>query len=323
MLDINSAERALEALRSLHIGSERDAEAAAHIKRLLKKDAEGNLTAVAKRFTTTRETRGVMVIGEPGSGKSHLVNRTLDKLTVLKPREDGTPRFIKCSVPSPATFKSMMLSLLKEAGYPNANPRQEAWSLLQDLRYRLALLEISVIWIDEAQDLFCADRNLILRALKSLMQGEDAVVIVVSGTRDLASVIRSDAQVQRRFTSIVLPDVTEQADGDNFNEIMAQYCQRVGIGGPVESDLVGRIFHAARYRFGRAVELLLQAIELAIEREEPHLDIGHFASAYVMNEGCGVSENVFHAENYWLIETDPKEDDKASRPSRKRKRRAT
>lgn len=39
-----------------------------------------------------------------------------------------------------------------------------------------------MIWIDEAQDLFCADRNLILRALKSLMQGEHAITIIVSGT---------------------------------------------------------------------------------------------------------------------------------------------
>jgi type II secretory pathway predicted ATPase ExeA len=320
MLDIANAEQALEALRSLHIGSQRDVEAASHIKRVLKKDAQGNLTAVAKRFTTTRETRGVMVIGEPGSGKSHLVNRTLEKLPALKPHEDGTPRFIKCSVPSPATFKSMMLALLKEAGYPDASPRKEAWSLLQDLRYRLALLEISVIWIDEAQDLFCADRNLILRALKSLMQGEDAVVIVVSGTKDLASVIRSDEQVQRRFTAIVLPDVTELEDGANFEEIMAQYCQRVGVGAPVKADLTGRVFHAARYRFGRAIELLLQAIELCIECEDSDLDIEHFASAYVMNEACSVSENVFHVENYWLIETDPKDDDKPRRSSRKRKR---
>ncbi len=314
------ADQALESLRNLHIGSERDAEAASHITRLLTKDAEGSLTPVAKRFTKTGETRGVMVIGEPGSGKSHLVNRTLAKMSALELREDGTPRYIQCSVPSPATFKSMILALLKEAGYPDANPRKEGWSLVQDLRYRLALLSISMVWIDEAQDLFCADRKLILRALKSLMQGDDAVAIILSGTNDLATVIRSDAQVKRRFTAMVLPELVEQVDGENFKEIMVQYCQRVKICIPVEADLVGRVFHAARYCFGRAVELLLQAMEVAIEREASNLEIGHFASAYAMNEACLASENVFFVEQYWLIETDPKEDDEPRRPSRKRKR---
>jgi len=81
-----------------------------------------------------------------------------------------------------------------------------------------------MVWIDEAQDLFCADRKLILRALKSLMQGDDAVAIILSGTNDLATVIRSDAQVKRRFTAMVLPELVEQVDGENFKEIMVQYC---------------------------------------------------------------------------------------------------
>ncbi|WP_417273903.1 TniB family NTP-binding protein [Celeribacter halophilus] len=319
MLDQHTAEHALEALRELHIGTDRDAEAASHIERLFEKDAAGNRISVAKRFTKTRETRGVMVVGDPGSGKSHLVNRTLEKLPMLQPRDDGTPRYISCVVPSPATFKSMMGELLKQAGYPVESKRQEAWSLFQDLRYRLALLEISVIWIDEAQDLFCADRNLILRALKSLMQGEYAVTIVVSGTQALAEVIRSDQQVKRRFTSIVLPDLTEQSDGDNFREVMAHYCQRVGVHAPVEADLVGRVFHGARYCFGRAIELLLLALEFVIEGEDTHLEIGHFASAYAMLEACPVSENVFFAEQYWLIETDPEAVEVPRRTFRKRK----
>lgn len=319
MMDQHTAEQALEALRELHIGTDRDAEAASHIERLFEKDAAGHRTSVAKRFTKTRETRGVMVIGEPGSGKSHLVNRTLEKLPMLQAQEDGTPRYIGCVVPSPATFKSMMGELLKASGYPVESKRQEAWSLVQDLRYRLAELEISLIWIDEAQDLFCADRNLILRALKSLMQGEHAITIIVSGTKELATVIRSDQQVKRRFTSIVLPELTEEYDGENFREIMAHYCQRVGVHAPMETDLVGRVFHGARYCFGRAVELLLLAFEFAIENEDPHLEIAHFASAYAMQEACSASENVFFVEQYWLIKTDPKEDEKPRRTSRNRR----
>lgn len=320
MRDRPTAERALEALRFLHIGSARDAEAASHIQRLFQKDEAGDLTSAAKRFTATGETRGLMVVGEAGSGKSHLVNRSLEKLPALKPRDDGTPRYLSCSVPSPATFKSMMSALLKESGYPIANQKKEAWSLFQDLRHRLALLGISVVWIDEAQDLFCADRKLILRALKSLMQGDDAVAIILSGTKDLASVIRSDSQVQRRFTSMAFPDLVEDLDGENFRKIMTHYCDRVGIGLPEVADLVGRVFHGARYRFGRAIELLLQALEFAIETGDEYLELDHFASAYAMNEACSAADNVFLAEQYWLIEADPSDGERPRGSSRKRRR---
>lgn len=320
MANSSSAEQALERVRSLHIGSARDAEAACHVTRLLAKDEQGHLTPVAKRFTRTGETRGVMLIGGAGSGKSHLMERTLVKLAVLGEGEYGTPRYLGCPVPSPATFKSMTLALLEETGYHDGNPRKEAWSLWQDLRHRLRLLGISVLWIDEAQDLFCADRKLILRALKSLMQGDDAVIVILSGTEDLAKVIRTDPQVKRRFTAMVLPDLVEQVDGDSFRDVIAQYCQRVGLGEPVEVDLIGRIFHGARYRFGRALELLLQAMEVAIERGDEDLDIGHFAAAYAMNEACTAAENVFYAERYWLVVPDADEEEEPRRPRNKRKR---
>jgi hypothetical protein len=313
MAQADTAKGVLERVRSFHIGSARDAEAAMHITRLLATDEQGHLTPVAKRFTRTGETRGVMLIGGPGSGKSHLLERTLSKLTVLQEGEYGRPRYLGCSVPSPATFKSMTLALLEESGYPDANPRREAWSLWQDLRHRLQLLGISVLWIDEAQDLFCADRKLILRALKSLMQGDNAVIVVLSGTEDLAKVIRTDPQVQRRFTAMVLPDLVEQVDGDSFRNVITQYCQRVGLGMPIEADLIGRIFHGARYRFGRALELLLQAMEIAIGRDDEDLDIGHFAAAYAMNEACTAAENVFYAEHYWFLKPDAVEEEEHPR----------
>ncbi|MCW3784329.1 TniB family NTP-binding protein [Defluviimonas salinarum] len=319
MLDNETRTQSLEILRNLHIGSDRDIEAASHVKRLLTQDAGGNLAPTAKHFTKFGETRGVMLVGGPGSGKSHLMDRTLSRIPVLAAGGHGRRRYINCPVPSPATFKSMTLALIKETGYPDPNPRKEAWSLWQDFRYRLQLLETSIVWIDEAQDLFCADRKLILRALKSLMQGDGAVGVILSGTEELAQVIRTDPQVKRRFTAMVLPDLVEEVDGANFREIMAQYCQRVSLKEPVEADLVGRLFHAARYRFGRAVELLLQAMEFAIERGSSYLEIGHFAAAYAMNEACTAADNVFHVEKYWLIDPDAEDGDEPRRPARKRK----
>lgn len=319
MKDFVSREAALDAVRDLHIGLDLDAEAAMHAKRLLQRDGERNLLPKARRLTRTGETRGMMLVGAPGSGKSHLMDRTLGKMGQMLETSADTRPLIACPVPSPATFKSMTLSLLEESGFEDANPRQEAWSLWQMFRHRIGLLGTAVVWIDEAQDLFCADRKLILRALKSLMQGDNAVAVILSGTEDLAEVIRSDAQVKRRFTSMVLPKLAEPIHGDMYRTVMADYCGRVGLEPPVEADLIGRVFHGARYRFGRAIELLLLAMEFAIEQDDDHLTIDHFASAYAMNEACPASENVFYVDSYHVLDPDAEDDAQASRSRRKRK----
>lgn len=319
MKDFVSREAALDAVRDLHIGLDLDAEAAMHTKRLLQRDGERNLLPKARRLTRTGETRGMMLVGAPGSGKSHLMDRTLAKMGQMLESTADTRPLIACPVPSPATFKSMTLSLLEESGFEDANPRQEAWSLWQMFRHRIGLLGTAVVWIDEAQDLFCADRKLILRALKSLMQGDNAVAVILSGTKDLADVIRSDAQVKRRFTAMVLPDLVEAVHGDMYRTIMTDYCGRVGLEPPVEADLIGRIFHGARYRFGRAIELLLLAMEFAIEQDDDCLTIDHFASAYAMNEACPASENVFYVDIYHVLDPDAEDEALTSRSRRKRR----
>jgi hypothetical protein len=261
----------------------------------------------------------MMLLGAPGSGKSHLMDRTLTKIPQLTSSNVDVRHLIACPVPSPATFKSMALALLKESGYEHGNPRQEAWSLWQMFRHRVSILETAVVWIDEAQDLFCADRKQILRALKSLMQGDGAVAVVLSGTEELAGVIRSDTQVKRRFTAMELPEMVVGIHSDMFRTVMTDYCARLALKAPVEADLIGRIFHGARYRFGRAVELLLVALEFAIEGYDEYLTIDHFASAYAMNEACPASENVFYADVYHVLDPDRENNVPSSRPRRKRK----
>ena len=113
--------------------------------------------------------------------------------------------------------------------------------------------------------------------------------------------------------------MVEAVHGDMYRTVMADYCGRIGLEPPVEADLIGRVFHGARYRFGRAIELLLLAMEFAIEQDDDYLRIDHFASAYAMNEACPVSENVFYADNYHVLDPDAGDDAPMPRSRRKRK----
>lgn len=313
--------RILEKLRRLHIDTPRDATFATHLDRLLSRDDEGALRPEPLRFSVARETRGIMVIDGPGGGKSTLIAHALARHQAFAVRPDGQTGYLAASVPSPATLKSTIGHLLERSGYPLQERRREAWSLVQVLRTRCAMLGIVLIWLDEAHDLFCADRDLILRAIKSLMQGDEAVIVILSGTERLAEIVRSDPQVQRRFSTLILTPVAEAVDGPQFRSVIDSYCRIAGLHPPMEADLVPRLFHASRYRFGRCVETIIGSIERALDGGVSRLDIGHFAESWALQEGCVPGGNVFTAPDWANIAPDRVEDEDVVRTTRSRKRR--
>lgn len=324
MPDYAKIHATMETLRNLHVGSPRDTEFASHLDRLLKRDSMGTLLPEAKRFTSTGETRGILVIDGPGGGKSTLVDRGLSRHTALSQRPEGHSLYLDAVVPSPATLKSMTQELLTRSGYPTQSGRSEVWNQLRIFRERLHKLGIAALWIDEAHDLFCADRNLILRAVKTLMQGEHPVIVILSGTEKLQEIIRTDAQVQRRFSTINLKPVAVHTDKDQFSALIEQYCARAGLEPPQQEDLIDRLFHASRYRFGRCIETINAAIEQALNHEEEALDIWHFSEAWAFEEGCPIDRNIFEVSEWWHIDPDGVEEEVvASKPAKgKRKKRA-
>ncbi|EPX76419.1 TniB family NTP-binding protein [Salipiger mucosus] len=321
MPDFAEIDRTLEALRGLHIGTNRDADFTTQLDRLLRRDEEGHLLPDPVRMTSTGESRGVLVVDGRGGGKSTLVARALRKHPVLAEGQDGRPHYLSSVVPSPATFKSMTLELLERSGYPEVSSRREAWGMWQLLRDRLTMLGVTVLWIDEAHDLFCADRNLILRAVKALMQGDHPIIVVLSGTEQLRDIVRSDPQVQRRFSSVQLPPVSVVADGDTFDGVIEHFCARAGLEPPSDEDLLDRLFHASRYRFGRVIETIIGAIERALISDDASLDLDHFADAWAMQEGCPLSRNIFRADEWNLIDPDHREEPEALPRQRKRRTR--
>lgn len=309
----------LQKLRGLYLDTPRDATFHAHLERLLTRDEVGNLTHVPVRFTDGRETRGVMVIDGAGGGKTSLVARALKRHPAMAAPEGGLPRYINARVPTPVTFKGMGTTLLRKSGYDLSASVNTAWQVWDKLRVRLKHLGISVLWIDEAHDFFCADRDLILRALKSLTQGDDALIIILSGTERLRDIIRTDDQLMRRFTVQNLPPVDSATDTDNFLQVINAYCRLAGLDDPVEPDLVPRLFHAGRYRFGRSIETVIDSIEVAMNAGASRLSLGHFADLHFMKEGCARAENPFVARDWAHIDLDAPE--AVPEPRRRARRR--
>lgn len=296
----------IQHLRSIYVSNERDEGLRQQLTRLLKRDGNGQITAVPCRFTADQETRGITVIEASGGGKTTSIRKALMELEVLGLNPDtGMPRYLQIQVPSPATLKSVGLAILQATGMTGVTERATAWEIWNAVRHRLTLLGIVLLWIDEAQDLVLAksanETETTLRMLKTLMQGDTALILILSGTRRLAEMTNYDPQVSRRFTRITPRDLEFSSDQADLCSLIENYCKLAGLKAKVSGDLAHRLIHASRGRFGRAIETVINAIERALEDGDKTLNVAHFADAWAMQEGCNAASNVFDAVEWELI----------------------
>lgn len=312
---------ALGDLRGTYIRTPRDDLFRAHLDRLLKRDADGTLTAAPVTFTATGETRGIAVVEGPGGGKTSLVHHVLSTHPALQSDDPMRQTVFAVQVPSPATLKSLGLEILRASGYPEVSPSKKEWQIWTDVRHRLAMRGTVVLWLDEAHDLFRAGRAVedILKMLKSVMQGEGAVIVVLSGIETLWQIASCDHQVRRRYSKVKLPPVSAAKDGPALEGVIGSFSARVGLEPALEGDLVDSLVHASRNRFGLCIENTLAALETAVLQGAPRLETRHFAEAWGMQEGCNPGQNVFLSPRWAQI--DLGDDAAAPGPAKARARR--
>jgi hypothetical protein len=299
------AQAVLTELRSKHIAMARDQRFVARLDGLLECDEQGRPLPLPIRYTSTGETRGIVVTDGPGGGKTSLVRHALSRHLALQSRDRDERPCISITVPSPATSKSVGREILAACGYPLMSANRTAWDIWGAVRTKFRQLGTVVLWIDEAHDLFRsrspADAEETLKTLKSLMQGENAVIVVLSGIDSLWDDISFDAQVRRRYSRFALAPMSF-GDGDMLWKILSRFCETAGLGLGPRTDLPERMIHAGRKRFGRCVEQMLAAIEVAIMERSGELCAEHFAEAFAAQEGCSTDQNVFLVPRWAEIE---------------------
>lgn len=176
------------------------------------------------------------------------------------------------------------------------------------VRQRFLATGTSVLWINEAYDLFLSKstRNVedMLKTIKSLMQGEAAVIVILSGTERLGEITSIDQQVNRPFTKFMPRDLVIGGGNAELDALIRDYSRRAGLDFNSEGNVISRLIRASRGRFGRAVETSINAIEQALLEGDRTLDRQHFAEARGMQEGCAWDRNLFVAENWQNTELD-------------------
>lgn len=316
-------------LRQIHIETDRDVSFRNQLDRLLKRDETGALVPEAIRFTGNRETRGVMLVEGSGGGKTTALSKVLSEHPALQETDPNCKRYLTVQVPSPATQKSVGLAILAATGVFGVSERKSAGEIWSMIKHRLGLLGTILLWIDEAQDLIYSDSpneiDKMLKNVKSLMQGDNAVIVILSGTERLFDLTAVDPQVNRRFTKILpRPFVQGTDDEITVTELISRFCEEAGLKFNPRADLAGRVIYGARGMFGRSLETVLNSVENALLEGAEALRLEHFAAAWAAQEGCSWNQNIFAVQDFTSIILDEKanqfETDRAARLTRRRER---
>jgi hypothetical protein len=302
-----NAAAVVKLLRSKHVVTERDEMIDKLLLKLFEKDPEGNATHVPVLFTAGTETKGITLIEGSGGGKTTALFRVLREFAPLSVNpETGAPRWLHVKVESPATQRSLGVSILRKLGVDRVSERTKVYEVWDLVRHRFGVMGISLLWIDEAHDMFGAptstETKSIFKTLKSLMQGENPVVLVLSGTERLAELTRLDHEVKRRFFGITPGGLSFERDAERMRSLVEGYASLADITVSLGDDAINRLIHAGCYRFGRCIEISIDAIECAILDGANALVLRHFEDAFAQREGVSLDANVFSAADWRSIQ---------------------
>ncbi len=209
-------------------------------------------------------------------------------------------------VPAPCTLKTLGREVLRALGYPLARELAEniIWARIQEL---LPVAGVLVIHFDETHNLTdnanVVQMDNIRKTFKMLMVSSWPVGLIISGLPSLIPEMRKIDEIRRRGQFVSVPLLTMPDD----NEIGRRHRQRprrgcrLTIGAEDAGVIAPRLIHASLRRFGIAIELIHEAIELAMLEKKP-LSIEHFATAFVDRTGSGALMNPFVASNWAEID---------------------
>ena len=228
------------------------------------------------RYTGGTETNGIAFIEGSGGGKTTAILEVLRNFEPLALNPDtDVPRYLHMKVESPATLRSLGVAILDKLGAEGVGERTKVYEVWNMVRHCLARRGITLVWLDEAHDLFrsttSTEMSNMFKMLKGLMQGEHPVVLVLSGTERLSAITGLAPQVSRRFTKIRPKPLAFGVDNARIKALVQGYAGKAGFEVTLDDHVINCLIYGSRYRFGRCVVCILEAIECALmDDAEPH-----------------------------------------------------
>jgi len=294
--DLSDTSACLKWLRERYMKNTRDTDLDECLKEILETDRDGNLTAVPQRNGLIQEVRGLLTYGETRDGKTALLARNLIRQpSIGLSYGTGPGRALYIKTPPDASLKGVALHILKTTGYPEVNERLRTHQVWDAVLHRLQMLKFTILWLDEAHHMFehSGEVKAVLRRLKNIMQGDQAILLILSGIPALDTILRKDPETSERLIRLRLgalkgPD--ERAELFRFLRTCAGLIQ---VTLPDDPYLMDRLDFANRGSLGLIVETTYSAMGRAMRRGDRKVTLDDFAKCADRKRGYSDHDSPF------------------------------
>lgn len=339
-LEVNSK---VEDVKGSYVESDRDDTFASFLRLLIQNAARRRDPGKPHAANNRRPGMGLLLTSPSGAGKTTLLDNAL-KDNPAFPNYGSASEWcplISVGAPSPCTLLQLAMRILIALGWNSPRELREnaAW-----LRVRVQLKEQKILFlvIDDFQHVLHQVNDFevakVRDTLKDLMTSRDwPIQIILAGMPELVPFAKTDTQLRRRLKFMKLEPISPKRDFKFLDNAVKHYAKKCGLKVAIKLSeaLVGRLCHAAQYMMGVCIEILTEAIEVALQRGEKTLTMLDFEDAYAARNLQPNDQNPFYANAWDTIDTtlvrpkseDPTEEDaedkSVKRSTKPRRRRRT
>lgn len=279
-----------------------------HLLDLFEVDDDGQRTAEPCFDPLTRETKGLMVLGASGNGKTALLMRALrvdPVLTEFQIDHGGNTLYI--TVPPEATIKKLAEIILAKTGYTKVDAKLRAADAWEIARHRFGLVGIKALVIDECHHILRpgAGRDIpaAIQALKHIMQSQHRVVLIIAGVADLKNALMSETSGEtiRRFNELSLSKIRPDSKvSATFGKNFLKSANILGLRVAEEDALPERILYAEHGQVGKSVRLGKDILRAAITRKRDAVTL-EIAERVFRKSRSGLDMTPFDADEWDVV----------------------
>ncbi|MCW2303752.1 hypothetical protein M2324_002154 [Rhodovulum sulfidophilum] len=199
-------------------------------------------------------------------------------------------------------------------GYPITNKARKTQFEIWDLVIKQAKLQgVIGIYYDEAQHIMRGKSDAevlsVLDAFKTLMKSHDwPLMLILSGVPELGDYVEREPQLDRLMTRIEFQEIDLSSapghpaqDYETLNEIVGSYAISAGLDVDASlptGDFLHRLATAGAFRWGLVIDMVVDAVALAVARREGVVEWSDFVAAWCEKTGMNQLATPFTHDSY-------------------------